>query len=148
MEPLRLFEAIHLGLRDRGPVLVLVDDLQWLDELSLALVHYLIRAAIAAHEARAFVVSGRPSSQLEKLTKAARSFRGGTVATVDLGPLEPADGISLVLSLAPATDPRRAAEIHELAGGYPFWIRTLVATRRRRRTSRRGPKSRRGAAAA
>ncbi len=77
VEPFRLFEAIHLCLADRGPVLFLVDDVQWLDELSLALVHYLIRAAAAAGEAGTFLVAGRPSSQLEKLTEAARSFRAG-----------------------------------------------------------------------
>src|SRR4029453_3980202 len=47
LEPLRIFEAAHRALRAAGPTLVLVDDLQWVDELSLALCHYLVRGAPA-----------------------------------------------------------------------------------------------------
>ena len=127
LEPFRLFETVHLGLRNRSPALVLVDDVQWLDELSLALVNYLLRAAATSGEAHAFVVAGRPCRQLGELTDATRSLPAECVASIDLGPLDLADGLSLVRSLAPDTDPRRAAEIHGLAAGYPFWIRTLVA---------------------
>jgi predicted ATPase len=45
LEPVRIFEAAHRALREAGPALVLVDDLQWMDQLSLALCHYLVRAA-------------------------------------------------------------------------------------------------------
>lgn len=127
VEPLRLFEAVHLGLRDRSPALVLVDDLQWLDELSLALVHYLLRAAVTSADAHAFIVAARPCRQLGEIADATRSWPAERVSSIDLGPLDLADGISLVRSLAPDTDPRRAAEIHELAAGFPFWIRAVVA---------------------
>lgn len=41
LEPVRLFEMIHRQLQaSRGAVLV-IDDLQWFDELSLALLHAL-----------------------------------------------------------------------------------------------------------
>src|SRR6478736_4142266 len=33
LEPVRVFEAVHRAFRAIGPALVLVDDLQWLDEL-------------------------------------------------------------------------------------------------------------------
>jgi predicted ATPase len=45
LEPVRVFESAHRALGAIGPALVLVDDLQWLDDLSLALCHYLVRAA-------------------------------------------------------------------------------------------------------
>jgi len=45
LEPLRIFETAHRALRQVGRPLLLVDDLQWVDELSLALCHYLVRAA-------------------------------------------------------------------------------------------------------
>ena len=48
LQPLRIFEAAHralLGLE--GTVLICVDDLQWVDVLSLALCSYLVRSADA-----------------------------------------------------------------------------------------------------
>jgi predicted ATPase len=48
LEPLRLFEAARralLGLE--GSILLVVDDLQWVDDLSIALCSYLIRSAEA-----------------------------------------------------------------------------------------------------
>src|SRR5207237_1872678 len=39
----------------------------------------------------------------------------------------PEEGIALVRTFAPEMDRRRAAEIHRLASGYPFWIKTLAA---------------------
>jgi predicted ATPase len=39
LEPLRLFEAAHRAARSLGPTLLIVDDLQWVDPLSVALVH-------------------------------------------------------------------------------------------------------------
>jgi hypothetical protein len=45
VEPVRLFEAAHRALAALGPTLIAVDDVQWVDEVSLGLLHYLIRAA-------------------------------------------------------------------------------------------------------
>ena len=45
LEPIRLFELVHRAMRKRGPAVLTIDDLQWVDELSLALCHYLVRAA-------------------------------------------------------------------------------------------------------
>jgi hypothetical protein len=61
LEPLRVFEATHRALRVLAPALVLVDDLQWLDDLSLALCHYLVRGARAGGEPLALLAVGRPS---------------------------------------------------------------------------------------
>jgi predicted ATPase len=52
LEPVRIFEAAHRALRSKGPALVLVDDVQWVDDLSLALCHYLVRAAGARRGGR------------------------------------------------------------------------------------------------
>src|ERR671937_1914343 len=62
LEPVRIFEATHRALRAGGPALVLVDDLQWLDDLSLALCHDLVRAAQASGEPLALIAFARPSS--------------------------------------------------------------------------------------
>src|SRR5688500_3421006 len=126
VEPLQVFEAVHLGLRNRGPTLLLVDDVQWLDELSLGLVHYLIRAGRSGGDGRTLVLAARPSRPFTELGDATRGLPEGAAARIDLGPLPEADGTALVRMLAPGTEPEKAAEIHRLAAGFPFWIRTLV----------------------
>ena len=44
-DPLRIFEAAHRATSTLGPLLICIDDLQWVDEQSLALVDYLTRSA-------------------------------------------------------------------------------------------------------
>src|SRR5438067_183250 len=61
LQPLRIFESAHRALRMIGPALVLVDDVQWIDELSLAICHYLVRAAHDRGESLALIAGGRPS---------------------------------------------------------------------------------------
>jgi predicted ATPase len=45
LDPVRIFEAAHRSFRTLEPALLAIDDLQWMDDLSYALCHYLIRAA-------------------------------------------------------------------------------------------------------
>src|SRR4051794_10152745 len=45
LESVRIFEAAHRAARPLEPALLTIDDLQWVDERSLALCHYLVRAA-------------------------------------------------------------------------------------------------------
>src|SRR3982750_1249016 len=59
-EPVRVFELAHRALAASAPALIVVDDLQWLDDLSLALVHYLLRGAAAANTAVRLLAAGRP----------------------------------------------------------------------------------------
>ena len=61
LQPLRIFESAHRALRMVGPALVLVDDVQWIDELSLPLCHYLVRAAHDRGEPLALIACARPS---------------------------------------------------------------------------------------
>ena len=53
------FEATHRAIRAFGPLVVAVDDLQWFDEQSLGLLHYLIRAAESNSHALAVVAAAR-----------------------------------------------------------------------------------------
>ena len=50
LDPMRLFEAAHRALSRLEPAVLLIDDLQWVDDLSLALCHYLVRAAEGAQD--------------------------------------------------------------------------------------------------
>ena len=42
LESVRIFEAAHRAARRLEPALLTIDDLQWVDERSLALCHYLV----------------------------------------------------------------------------------------------------------
>lgn len=129
LEPIRVFEAAHYALRTIGPAVVLVDDLQWVDDLSLALCHYLVRAAEATGEPLALVAAGRPSrneasfsSSLGQLLPAERLTR------LELGPLGSPEALELVKALAPGLRDDEARNVASLAGGSPFWVEALVRT--------------------
>ena len=131
VEPVRLFEAAYRALAALGPVLVIVDDVQWVDEVSLGLLHYLIRAAETAGLPVAFVAASRPSA-------AARSLAGSLgrvvadpdrLVQVPLGPLDREAGVRLAMELAPTLDAAAAAELWRRAEGSPFWLHQLAAHR-------------------
>jgi DNA-binding CsgD family transcriptional regulator/tetratricopeptide (TPR) repeat protein len=131
VEPLRLFEAAYRALAALGPVLVALDDVQWVDEVSLGLLHYLIRAAEMGGLPLAFVAASRPSA-------AARSLAGslGRVvveprrfAQIPLRPLDREAGVRLAMELSPALDAAHAAEVWRRADGSPFWLHLLAAHR-------------------
>lgn len=127
LEPVRLFEATHQALRRLGRVLLTLDDVQWMDESSIALCHYLLRAAEAEPSMLTLVIAGRPSPVLSELADSTSRALGAAdrFAFIELQPLEQNAGVELVISLAPGTAPDRAAELWALAGGSPFWMTTI-----------------------
>jgi DNA-binding CsgD family transcriptional regulator len=128
LEPLRVFEAAHralLGLE--GTVLILVDDLQWVDELSLVLCSYLVRSADAEGQEVAVIVASRPARAGATWSDSlARELGPDRVTNLELGPLEHDDGVRFVLQLAPQLTRERAAQIWTLAQGSPFWLGILA----------------------
>jgi DNA-binding NarL/FixJ family response regulator/tetratricopeptide (TPR) repeat protein len=121
------FEATHRALGDRALLLVL-DDLQWFDETSVALCHYLLRAAAAERRPTMLLAAGRPSSRLREFEQAARRL-GLEPDIVRLGPLDRASGLDLVLHLDPKLTAAEAERIWERAEGSPFWMEQLAAGR-------------------
>jgi len=126
-DPLRIFEAAHRALSSFGPLLLAVDDLQWLDEQSLGLIHYLLRASEPARQLLTVIAVARPSS-------AATAFRatveGGLPAEhrvlIELGPFSREDGVSLARSIDESLDQAAAVDVWRRARGSPFWLEALA----------------------
>src|SRR5262249_4007981 len=72
---LRVLEVAHRANAEIGPIVLAVDDLQWVDEQTLALIHYLLIAAASIDLSMTVVAFGRPSP-------AVQAFRAGAEAAV------------------------------------------------------------------
>ena len=129
LEPMRVFEATHRALRSIEPVLLLMDDLQWIDELSLALCHYLVRAAEASDHRLTLIAAARPSAQASSFAASlAQVLPDDRRATLELAPLSADEALELVRDLAPALNRAAARELAAKSGGSPFWLEALVRT--------------------
>jgi DNA-binding NarL/FixJ family response regulator len=126
-EPLRIFEAAHRALAAAGPMVLAIDDLQWVDDLSLGLIHYLLRATASSGSTLLVIAATRPSS-------AAATFAAGLdgvleverIARFDLGPLALDEGVTLAQALDTNLDDEAAAELWRRAQGSPFWLQSLA----------------------
>jgi DNA-binding CsgD family transcriptional regulator len=129
VEPVRILEAAHRALEAAGPAVVFADDLQWVDGLSLALCHYLVRAGETSGAPLALIAAGRPSPNEASLWGSlAQVLPAPRVTRVELGPLAGGEAVELVRSLAPGLGDARAREVASLAGGFPFWVEALART--------------------
>jgi DNA-binding CsgD family transcriptional regulator len=129
LQPLRVFESAHRALRMVGPALVLVDDVQWIDDLSLALCHYLARAAHDPGEPLALIAGGRPSPASVSLAESlVQLLPPERLRRLELGPLASSEALELVGMLEPGLSQGAARELVVRSGGSPFWLEALVRT--------------------
>jgi DNA-binding CsgD family transcriptional regulator len=123
LEPVRVFEAAHRAFRAFEPALLVIDDLQWVDGLSLALCHYLIRAADASNQRLVVLAATRPDGPGASFADALGTER---ITSIELVPLSREEGIELVLSLGVGLDRGLAGELWEQTSGSPFWLEALA----------------------
>jgi DNA-binding SARP family transcriptional activator len=92
-----------------GPLVVLFDDIHWLDEASAGLLHYVARALAGA---RVLLACGARGGELSDNAAALRLVRGLSrqqlSETLELGPLEPDATLLLCRSIASEVDLERA----------------------------------------
>lgn len=127
LEAVRMFEAVHRSLNFNEALLLMIDDLQWVDETSLNLVHYLIRAAQSDGWPLVAFVASRPSEEASAFAHSIEHVLGkDPLQEVSLGPLDAAGGADLALAANPDLSPDDAVRIYEKASGSPFWIELLA----------------------
>jgi predicted ATPase len=141
--PTDRFAAIH-GLywlaanrAERGPLVVTVDDVQWVDDPSLAWLGYLARRAGDLPLGLVLGLrSGNPGGERAEL---ARLVGDGAMERVVLGPLSAA-GVSEVVrgQLDEGAEESFCAACSELTGGNPLFVRELLAAARDEGLSARG----------
>jgi DNA-binding CsgD family transcriptional regulator/tetratricopeptide (TPR) repeat protein len=128
--PLRIFEAAHRSLAAHGPLVVTIDDLQWVDDPTLALIHYLLRSARQGRIALAVVAAGRPAPAVERFRVALdNDLPDSDRLTIELGPLSRASGIQLARAFDPGLDATSAEHVWQRARGSPFWVEALARAR-------------------
>ncbi len=124
-----VFEAAHRAAGLRDSLLITIDDFQWSDERSTALIHYLVRGAQADGDPLALVVGGRRSTTLSGLIASLERLLGEGVTRVTLGPLDHRSTVALARAVNPALDTQAAAAAADRAGGSPFWCELLARAR-------------------
>lgn len=127
LDPLRVFEATHRALRALGRRVLVVDDVQWVDALSLALMHYLVRAAVDVGPPLVLVTASRPSADADRFaTSVAAVLPTDALRRIELGGLQLEEGVALAQALTPQLNVDEATELWRSASGSPFWLETLV----------------------
>lgn len=127
----RLFDAVGRWLArladDGGPVAVLIDDIQWLDEASAALLHYVTRV-LAGSPVRV-ACAGRPGeldarARVSELVHALE--RRGRARTVRLGPMSRESILALARLQREGVDGDDGDRIFVDSGGNPLFALELA----------------------
>ena len=126
----RLFSAVAQLLKDvagRSPPLVFaIDDVQWCDEASIALLHFTSR--MCRDLPIVFMLAAREGELTDNVpvTRALRSLRQDNVLDeIAVGPLNRIETERLVRHLAPDLDAER---VHEQSAGNPLFALEIART--------------------
>jgi DNA-binding SARP family transcriptional activator len=132
----RLFEGVAqllIALADEAPVAVFIDDLQWCDADSCALLHSLVRRLDSAPVLWCLTYSAGAVERDMPAARLVRALRSLPHAVgLSLQPLTEDEVWQLVRGLgrvsAPTGARRLAARIHEVTTGFPFYVVELLKT--------------------
>ena len=119
-----------------APTVLVVDDLQWVDEASLAVWHQL---AASISQLRLLLIGTcrpDPRREVEQVRTAVMRRRGQMIA---LGPLAEPDVIALVTAMAGAPPGEGLRLLTAQAAGNPLYVRELVDALRREQGARIRP---------
>ncbi len=119
-----------------APTVLVVDDLQWVDEASLAVWHQL---AASISQLRLLLIGTcrpAPRREVEQVRTAVMRRRGQMIA---LGPLAEPDVIALVTAMAGAPPGEGLRRLTAQAAGNPLYVRELVDALRREQGARIRP---------
>jgi DNA-binding NarL/FixJ family response regulator len=129
VDSIRLFEASHRALGALSRPLLAVDDLQWVDDTSLALLHYLVRAGADAEHGVRLIAASRPSPRAARFFGSCRHVLAAErVREIVLRPFAEEDGIRFVRAAAPGCDDGDARAVWAAAAGSPFWMELLAGS--------------------
>lgn len=120
---LRVLEAAHRCTSQLGRILLLADDVQWIDDPSRALLHYLVSAAGTVGLPLAAVLATRPSAvSVSLLDSLRRELPDDRIQRLELGPLDRDDALELVRSVDAGLGTEEAEALWRATGGSPFWL--------------------------
>ena len=124
---MQLFEAAYGALSRLPASALFVDDVQWLDPVTSALVHFVVRSAHEEGLRLTVVLVSRSSAGGAPLQESLRtSLAQQSVSVLELRGLGQEDGVCLVRRLAPQLSRELAEAMWRAADGSPFWM-TLMA---------------------
>jgi len=111
-----------------APVLLVIDDMQWVDRSTLALLAHFLRAAPPVCVLILATVRTTELSSADAFVTTVNELRrDGRAEHRNLGGLEPADVDSLIANLVPAATPSRlGALVRARTGGNPFFVAALL----------------------
>jgi DNA-binding CsgD family transcriptional regulator len=113
-----------LGERGGGPLLIAVDDVQWLDAASASVLAFALRRLAAAPVA--ILVTRRSSGKEAAPLGLDRAFPGELLRRLRLGPLSLGATHRLLRERLGVSFPRPAlVQLHETSGGNPFYALEL-----------------------
>ena len=125
----RLFESVvnAVGRNLDEPLLLVIDDLQWIGSDALMLLEHLVTATQVP---LLVVATGRelPDAVHEMLARLARRL---AVRTSVIMALSAGDLVALFAEMNEPDAHRAAATLHRHTGGHPFYIAEIVAAARR-----------------
>jgi len=117
------------ALRADRPLLVMVDDIQWVDDASAQVLHYLARRAVDQPVLAVYAYRDEELDSDERLARLVESFcREAQARRLPLPRLGPADTASLVAAVGDdkAGAPGLAERLHRETEGNPFYLTSIL----------------------